>query len=107
MEKELKRGAGYVELGVHVVVRTLGLEVGLGVTVLSVGRVAADVGTVVIVAEAVVGAAPGAEVTLCPMLCYKTSNYFLSSRSLASRREQCWDTFSSRVSGGVTLFVDR
>lgn len=86
MEKELKRGGGYVELGDHVVVRILGPEVGLGVTVffvVSVGRVAVDGGLVVIVVDSVVGDAVGAEVTLRPRLCYKTSNYFLLSRSVS------------------------
>lgn len=71
MEKELKRGGGYVELGDHVVVRILGPEVGLGVTVffvVSVGRVAVDGGLVVIVVDSVVGDAVGAEVTLRPRL---------------------------------------
>lgn len=69
-----------MELGDQVVVRILGAEVGLGVTVffvVSVGRVAPlDAGLVVIVA----GLAAVDSVTLCPRPCYKTSNYFLSSR---------------------------
>lgn len=70
-----------MELGDHVVVRILGLEVGVGVFfVVSVGRVAVEVGLVVIVVDSVVaGDAVGAEVTLSPRLCYKTSNYFLLS----------------------------
>lgn len=69
-----------MELGDQVVVRILGADVGLGVTVffvVSVGRVAPlDAGLVVIVA----GLAAVDSVTLCPRPCYKTSNYFLSSR---------------------------
>ena len=61
-----------MELGDHVVVRILGLEVGLGVSVffvVSVGRVAVEVGLVVIVVDSVVaGDAVGAEVTLSPRL---------------------------------------
>lgn len=70
MEKELKRDGGYVELGDQVVVRILGAEVGLGVTVffvVSVGRVAPlDAGLVVIVADLAAVDSVGAEVTLCP-----------------------------------------
>lgn len=65
MEKELKRGGGYVELGDHVVVRILGLEVGLGVTVffvVSVGRVA-DGCSVATVVDTVVADAVGAKLT--------------------------------------------
>lgn len=73
-----------MELGDQVVVRILGAEVGLGVTVffvVSVGRVAPlDAGLVVIVADLAAVDSVGAEVTLCPRPCYKTSNYFLSSR---------------------------
>lgn len=82
MEKELKRGGGYVELGDHVVVRILGPEVGLEVTdffVVTVGRVALDAGLVVIVVDSAAGNEFGAELTLWPRLCYKTSNYFLLS----------------------------
>lgn len=87
MAKELKRGGGYVELGDHVVVRILGLEVGLGVTVffvVSVGRVAADTGLVVIVVDSVAGDAVEAVPKPWPRLCNKTSNYFLLSRSLGA-----------------------
>lgn len=72
-----------MELGDQVVVRILGAEVGLGVTVffvVSVGRVAPLAGLVVIVADLAAVDSVGAEVTLCPRPCYKTSNYFLSSR---------------------------
>ena len=81
---ELKRGGGYVELGDQIVVRILGPEVGLGVTdffVVSVGRFAAvDAGLVVIVVDSLAGDVVGVEVTLCPRLCYKKGNYFLSLR---------------------------
>lgn len=64
--------------------RVLGPEVGLGVTdffVVSVGRFAAvDADLVVIVVDSLVEDVVGVEVTLCPRLCYKKSNYFLSSR---------------------------
>ena len=71
MAKELKRGGGYVELGDHVVVRSLGLEVGPGVTVffvVPVGRVAADTGLVVIVVDSVAGDAVGAVLMPWPRL---------------------------------------
>lgn len=59
-----------MELGDQVVVRILGAEVGLGVTVffvVSVGRVAPlDAGLVVIVADLAAVDSVGAEVTLCP-----------------------------------------
>lgn len=70
-----------MELGDHVVVRVFVVaEIDLGVAVfftLSTARARVDACLVVIVAASLAGA----EVTLCPRLCYKTSNYFPSHRA--------------------------